>query len=176
MRTRTNHTTQHGPETPVIELEPLSRDSALDALREVFEAMSPSARYMRYHSATPRLTKSLERALADVDGERHSAWQAVERGRRVGLVRIIETGDETAELAVEVADDHTGRGIGTALVAAALRHAAERRLTAVRVVVHPENRPAVRLFRSHSARFRFADSVLEGVIPVSEVAPPDFRR
>ena len=47
------------PASDRVSLEPISRDNAAIALREVFEAMSPASRYLRFHSPVPRLTSSL---------------------------------------------------------------------------------------------------------------------
>ena len=153
-----------------LRFERLTRDKALTALEQVFGAMSSETRYMRYHAATPRLTTSLVRALTDVDEMRHVAWQASACDKAVGLVRLVEDSDGTPELAVEVADDFAGRGIGKALVSVALRHAGQRGTGEVRILVHPENTPAIRLFRAAGARFVFRDGALEGLIPVTSAA------
>jgi RimJ/RimL family protein N-acetyltransferase len=159
-----------GHDTCELRYEKLTADFALEALEEVFEAMSSESRYMRYLAATPRLTSSLIRVLTDLDETRHVAWQATACDRAVGLVRLVEDTDGTPELAVEVADDLTGCGIGGALVSVALRHAAERGAAEVRILVHPENTPALRLFRAAGASFVFRDGALEGLIPVTSSA------
>lgn len=159
-----------GHDTCELRFERLTADMALPALEDVFEAMSSESRYMRYHAATPRLTSSLARALTELDETRHVAWQARACDRAVGLVRLVEDTDGTPELAVEVADDFTGCGIGGTLVSVALRHAAERGAAQVRILVHPENTPAIRLFRAAGASFVFRDGALEGLIPVNSTA------
>lgn len=145
----------------------LDRGTALAALHEVFEGMSPTAKYMRYLTATPRLTTAMTRILSDVDRSGHVAWRAICGEHTVGLVRLHEDEDGLPELAVEVVDDHTGRGIGKALVSTALNHAAAHGATAARVLVHPENTAAIRLFRSTGGRLLFGGGLLEGTIPVS---------
>jgi RimJ/RimL family protein N-acetyltransferase len=159
-----------GHDTCELRFERLTAGMALEALEDVFDAMTSESRYMRYHAATPRLTSTLVRALTDLDETRHVAWQARVCDRSVGLVRLVEDTDGTPELAVEVADDSTGCGIGGALVSVALRHAAERGADEVRILVHPENTPAIRLFRAAGASFAFRDGGLEGLIPVSSSA------
>lgn len=151
-------------ETCDVSVHTLTRSMAPKALEEVFGAMSQDSRYMRYHAATPRLTSGLVRALADIDGTRHIAWQARACDRAVGLVRLVEDPDGTTELAVEVADEWSGRGIGRTLVSVALRHARERGAKGIRILVHPENRRAIRLFRAAGATFSFRDGALVGVI------------
>jgi ribosomal protein S18 acetylase RimI-like enzyme len=70
------------------------------------------------------------------------------------------------ELAVEVADDFHGRGIGKKLSLAALREAHDAGVSFVQVIVHPENRSGLNLFRNLGARLSFRDGTFEGVIPV----------
>ena len=159
-----------GHDTCELRIERLTADMAHEALENVFGGMAPESRYMRYHAATPRLTSSLVRALTDLDETRHVAWKAVACDRAVGLVRLVEDTDGTPELAVEVADDFTGCGIGGSLVSVALRHAAERGADEVRILVHPENTPALRLFRSEGTSFVFRDGALEGLVPVNSSA------
>jgi ribosomal protein S18 acetylase RimI-like enzyme len=154
------------PASDRVSLEPISRDIAAIALREVFEAMSPASRYLRFHSPVPRLTSSLERALSDVDGSRHRAWRAVVGERTVGISRLVTGRSGEVELAVEVADDFHGRGIGKKLSLAALREAHDAGVSFVQVIVHPENRSGLNLFRNLGARLSFRDGTFEGVIPV----------
>lgn len=155
--------THHGEVT----FERLDRDNAAESLLEIHGAMSPSARYMRYLSATPRITASMLRALSDVDGVRHVAWRATCGDRVVGLVRLLRDQDGILELAVELTDDHIGQGIGRALVSIAMDHAAALGATAIRVLVHPENTRAIRLFKTAGARFSLVAGTLEGTIPVT---------
>jgi hypothetical protein len=51
--------------------------------------------------------------------------------------------------------------------AAPFRHAAERGADEFRILVHPENTPAIRTFRAAGASFVFRDGALEGLIPVN---------
>lgn len=145
----------------------VNRGMASKTLHEVFEAMSPTARYMRYLAASPRLTTAMVRVLSDVDGSRHAVWRATCGDRTVGLVRLHDDREGAPELAVEVVDDHHGRGIGKALVATALRHAAKQGARSVQVLVHPDNMRAIRLFRSVGASFVFRSGLLEGVVPAT---------
>lgn len=98
----------------------------VSALHEVFGALSPSSRYLRFHAGASRLTAAMERALLDLDGVRHRALIAEvrepDRWRPVGIARYVRaagTGLGTiaeAEVAIEVVDDWQGRGIGLLLL------------------------------------------------------------
>jgi ribosomal protein S18 acetylase RimI-like enzyme len=158
-------------ETCELRIEFVTRETAPGALEEVFGAMSLHTRYMRYHAATPRLTSSMARALTDIDGRHHVAWQARSCNRVVGLVRLVDDRAGIPELAVEVADDFARSGIGRSLVSVALDHATERGAGAVGVLVHPENMPAIRLFRAAGAKFTYRDGALAGEIPLALPRP-----
>ena len=99
--------------------------------------------------------------LTDIDGVRHLAWIAQCDGRPAGVVHVVLT-EADAELAVEVADPFTGRGLGRMLCNVAVTEASMRGMDCFTLYVHPQNHAAVRLFRSMGARFRYNDNLLEG--------------
>lgn len=109
---------------PYLRIRPLARNEELPLI-EVFAALSPRSRYMRYHTPLSALRPAMRRHLADVDGHRHLALVATLGGRPVGIARWIRDAVDpcSAELAVEVVDRLQGAGIGAALVAAAARTA-----------------------------------------------------
>jgi len=135
-------------------------------VQEIIDGLSPESRYHRFLQAMPRLSPSMRRLLADVDGVRHRAWAAYVGDRPVGVVRLIadQTGDH--EMSVAVVDAMHGRGIGSALVAAALAAAAADGIESVALMVHPENAASVKMFRRMGAAFRFEFGLLVGRLPV----------
>jgi acetyltransferase len=136
-------------------------------IQEVFDGMSPEARYHRFLQATPVLTAGMRRLLADVDGRRHQAWSAHVGERPVGISRIItdQTGD--LELSVAVIDGMQRRGIGRQLVTTALDAAGRSGRRDVMVLIHPENRASVSLFRGMGAGFRYEFGLLVGRVPAA---------
>jgi len=86
-----------------------------DLLDEVFSAMSDESRFLRYLTPMPVLHEQTRRVLTAVDGCRHVAVVALANGEAVGIARMISLGGPQAELAIEVADDWQGLGIGTRL-------------------------------------------------------------
>jgi RimJ/RimL family protein N-acetyltransferase len=89
-----------------------------------------------------------------VDLERRAAywnldWTLVAdaAGELVGLVFLIETPFGFAELGMLVAAGWRGRGVGSALVAAAIELAHERGVHKVTLGVFPHNAPAIALYR-----------------------------
>jgi GNAT superfamily N-acetyltransferase len=92
-------------------------------LQQVFDGLSETSRYLRYHAPVPRLSPGTIRALVAVDGTTHVALvaevQACRRWVPAGIGRLVRTDPAgTAELAVEVVDACHRRGVGTALVRA----------------------------------------------------------
>jgi putative acetyltransferase len=71
----------------------------------------------------------------------------------VGLLFVIESGFGFGEIGMMVSADWRGRGVGTALVAAAIEWAPARRLHKLTLSVFPHNHAAIALYR----KFAFAE-------------------
>ena len=119
----------------VVTIRPIRpADLALEV--EFASRLSFRSRYQRLMSAR---TPSLEelRRFTDIDPEREQALiasvRAGRRERQVGVVRYVrEAAPERAEIAIVLADDWQGRGLGTRLLLdliAAAREAGVRYLT-----------------------------------------------
>ncbi|MFL6127901.1 MAG: GNAT family N-acetyltransferase [Mycobacteriales bacterium] len=123
-------------------------------LRVGFRALSPESRRRRFLTATRELDdRMIRRLVHDVDGQRHVALVVVAFPaggveQLVGVGRLVQEGADptTADLAVTVADEWQGRGVGAALSRALLdrRPRAIRRLS---TVVAAENAAALGLLR-----------------------------
>jgi GNAT superfamily N-acetyltransferase len=116
-------------------------------LREGFRRLSPQARRCRFLTALPDLDDAMIRRLVDsVDGVRHIAlvltvFPPDGHEEPVAVARLVQDPADpaTADIAVTVADDWQGCGVGTALVSALMqrRPAAVSRLhTAVEAGNH----------------------------------------
>ena len=158
-----------------VELRPLRRGES-GPLQSIFEAMSPAARAQRYLTGMPRLPSAWLRALADVDGDHHVAWLAVVRGRAVGVARYVVVAPAVVEIALEVADDHHGRGVGTLLVDALTTTAVASGIRRVRATLLPDNEPSRRLVTRIGVRLSPADGLLEGEGPLRLLDPPRVDR
>lgn len=86
-----------------------------DLLDEVFSGMSAESRFLRYLTPMPVLHEQARRVLTAVDGCKHVGVVALANGEAIGIARVISLGGRRAELAVEVADDWQGFGVGTRL-------------------------------------------------------------
>lgn len=123
--TTTTSTTTGTPGTPAprplgrapdVTLRELGRDE-VDVLDAVFAGLSDHSRYLRFHGATPRLTRAVRTKLAAVDGRRHIAVAAFgPDGAPIGIARLISLGLRDAELAIEVVDTWQGCGVGRRLL------------------------------------------------------------
>ena len=155
-----------------------------DELIEGFEQLSPRSRYLRFFSATPKLTDRLLRQLTSIDGDRHVALVAEDLGasgktRGLGVARFIRHSEDptTAELALTVIDEIQGHGLGRALldhlVVEASRHGVSRFIA----VVLPENRAMNGLMRSIApdAEVSFVDGAERYEISLDRLDPGKIR-
>jgi nucleotide-binding universal stress UspA family protein/RimJ/RimL family protein N-acetyltransferase len=85
-----------------------------------FERLSEESRYRRFFTTKPELSAAELDYLVDVDHQNHEAIVAIDpsTGEVLGVARYIRCNDdaEIAEVAVTVADDWQGRGLGRALL------------------------------------------------------------
>jgi RimJ/RimL family protein N-acetyltransferase len=90
-------------------------------LADGFARLSARSRQMRFLSNKKRLSEAELRYYTEVDHHDHEALGALSPadGRGVGIARYIRDADDprAAEIAVTVADDWQGRGLGAELLA-----------------------------------------------------------
>lgn len=88
-----------------------------ELLRRLFYRLSPETIYRRFLSPIVRPEQARLDRLLDVDHHDREAVVAVQDGELVGVARYFRwPGTTSAELAVVVADDWQGQGIGTRLL------------------------------------------------------------
>lgn len=104
---------------PSIHVRPLEPSDRL-GLAALFKRLSPESRRQRFLGPKPTLSERELTYLTTVDHRWHEALAAVDArdGSIVGVARYVRVpGRPTAaDGAIAVADEHHGRGIGTALV------------------------------------------------------------
>jgi len=129
-------------------LRPLERGDTATVL-EVFSGMGPRSRELRFLSPKTWLTESDLRQLADVDDRNHVAlvaWSDHDHSP-IGIARFVRDHAvlESADVAVAVPDAWQKRGVGTMLLDALLRRAAEVGIRRLTLVTAPDNRAILRL-------------------------------
>lgn len=87
----------------------------------------------------------VEKRAASLDLER--TMVAVAAGEIVGVINVIESGFGFGEIGMMVAAGRRGRGVGTALVAAAIDWSRARGLHKLTLSVFPHNAAALALYR-----------------------------
>lgn len=115
------------------------------AIEEAFvRALSPTSRYLRFHSALPALTPEMAERFLNLDYPDQMALIASipERGgeRQIAVARWARPQGETAaDLGIAVADDWQGKGLGTALLKRLLQLAAAAGIEQIAANVLYEN-------------------------------------
>jgi RimJ/RimL family protein N-acetyltransferase len=101
------------------------RPTDREALADGFARLSAKSRYRRFLGPKPTLSERELTYLTDVDHVTHEAIVAFDAadGRMVGVARyaVWHGTDDTADIAVTIADDWHGRGLGSALAARVVR-------------------------------------------------------
>jgi RimJ/RimL family protein N-acetyltransferase len=127
------------------------RPADAEALRAFDDGLCETCRRFRYLSWMPPLTAERALAMATVDSrERFALVATVRRESREVIVadcRLIAEPGQPAEIAIAVADDHQGVGLGPALIVHMLSIAADHRIEAVEGRVHYENERMMRVLR-----------------------------
>jgi methanethiol S-methyltransferase len=118
-----------------------------ESIRAFYRGLSPSTLGRRFLTPYSSLPESMLRYLAVADRPDRCVIVATHGGAIVGEARFHRSGgsDDNAEVAVVVADDWQGRGLGTALAQQLARLARESGLTAFTGSMAADNRAAVGL-------------------------------
>ena len=140
-----------------------------ERIASLFARMTPESRRGRFLAPKRELTPGELEYLTAVDHVHHEAIAAVDQrdGSIVGVGRYAHAGDQpgVAEVAVTVADDWQGLGIGTVLARRTALRARANGFTRLTATTLRDNRPARALLR----RFGFdaragADDLVEHAV------------
>jgi len=123
------------------------RNGDVDTVTAVFERLGERSRHNRFNGPKPCLSDVELEHLARVDETRHVLVGYLEgHARPIAIARLVREGS-SAEIAFEVADEHQGRGIGSALTAELLADARAAGISEVTALVAAENTAAMSLLR-----------------------------
>ncbi len=117
-----------------------------------FDRLSDESRYRRFLTPKDRLSAAELDYLVDVDHKDHEAIVAIDpsSGNGLGVARYVRSTDdpELAEVAVTVADDWQGRGLGRALLERLTYRARREGVHRFSALVLSENRASLGLLGS----------------------------
>ena len=156
----------------------LRRVDAADAegIRDFYAGLSAESRMRRFMKRTNGISPARSRAYSAVDHLQSEGFVAVLRtagpddGRIVGHVCMDRAAQGAAELAIAVADEFQGRGLGGRLVEVALRWARARGLHRIVATACADNRAVLHLLRSAPSGARIWPA--EGGLVDVEIAIP----
>jgi acetyl coenzyme A synthetase (ADP forming)-like protein len=117
-----------------------------DVIRDFLAGLTPESRALRFFSAGPDLEWVADR-MASVDDRDRFGLLATLGDRTVAHAVFIRTGEDVAEVALAVADELQGHGVGTLLVGQLAEVAHRRGVSTFEAQVLPENRRMIEVFR-----------------------------
>jgi nucleotide-binding universal stress UspA family protein/RimJ/RimL family protein N-acetyltransferase len=156
-----------------VRLRPIAPEDK-PVLAASFDRLSEESRYRRFFMSKKKLSAAELDYLVDVDHTNHEAIVAVEAasGEGLGVARFVRSTDdpESAEVAVTVADDWQGRGVGRALLERLTYRARREGIRRFSAVVLADNQASVALLEGvGETRRTFAPGEVELVIEL----PPE---
>jgi GNAT superfamily N-acetyltransferase len=157
--------------TAALELRRATSDDG-DAVLGLYENLGAESRYRRFFRATPRYDSGLRRHITDLASS--VVWVAFDGERCVGEARIVTSSRQPCgDLAVTIADDYHGRGLGSRL---ARRVVGEHLRTneCVSFSILPGNTSAARMARRHGVRLQLDQGTLDGVVNRAAELPYDL--
>ena len=122
--------------------------------QQIFRAMSPESRYLRFFSGANPVPDAVVRSLADADGHKHIAWGILDEGEDgaplMAAAHAIrsEEGSDRAELALGVLDQYQAHGLSRLLIASVALSCRARGIITLEAETLPENRKANSLFKA----------------------------
>ena len=132
------------------------RSTDAPLLADGFARLSAASRQMRFLGVKKELSAAELRYLTDVDHHDHEALAALDRAGRhgVGIARYVRDADDpqAAEIAVTIADDWQGRGLGTELLAQLSDRARQEGIRRFTALTDAGNMAVAALLRNAGAR------------------------
>jgi GNAT superfamily N-acetyltransferase len=131
------------------------RNGDTGTVSTVFERLSDESRRRRFGGPKPRLSADELALLARVDGAHHVLVAYVDGDPRpAGLARLVRLARRSAEVAFEVADEHQGRGVGSALARVLAADARAAGIVELQATVTGEHRHVASLLARSTRRLR----------------------
>jgi RimJ/RimL family protein N-acetyltransferase len=160
----------------------ISRLTPADAplVADAFARLSEESRRLRFLGPKTSLSAAELRYLTEIDGHHHEALGAIDpaSGRGVAIGRFVRDLEdpERAEVAITVADDWQGRGLGKIMLSRLVDRAREAGVRKFTALVSTDNRAMQNLLRRIESPARI-DHVGSGIAEYEiELAPKGLGR
>ena len=125
--------------------------------------LSPRSRYLRFLAPIHRPSERLLDQMTHTDGGRHVAHLALAPDERTGVavVRYVRSEEDplTAEVAIAVADEWQGNGLGLELLRRTAAHARASGVRRLRATTLRENSASLRLLAASGFSLAAADGI-----------------
>ncbi|HUB21605.1 MAG TPA: GNAT family N-acetyltransferase [Streptosporangiaceae bacterium] len=150
-----------------VEIRP-TRPGDFEAVRDMHAGMSPENLYMRFFGISRVAAEQEAQRVCREPAADRAALLALLDGRVIGCISYQMTGDESAEVAMAVADDMHSRGIGTLLLEHMISLARGQGLRTFVAETLAENAPMLNVFAHAGLRPQrtLADGVYEFSFPL----------
>jgi len=147
----------------MVHIRPLERTDRA-ALAAAIARLSDESRYLRFATAKPMVSARELDYLVDVDHHDREALLAIDpvTGDTIAVVHYVQVSGEpgAVEVAITVADEWQGRGLGAALLAALLRRAGDEGHAVALASVLAINTRSIAMLRRAGFRARGGDGLL----------------
>jgi len=149
-----------------------------DALHANFLKLSAESRYRRFLGVLDDLSPAMLTRLTEVDHRNHEALAAFSDGELIGVARFIrrQADDEAAEVAVTIADDWQGQGLGTELLLRLEDRAIAVGVNTFVATCLVDNRGMLNVFRDLPGATCTINAPVGGVVEVLLTLSPDRPR
>lgn len=137
-----------------------------ELIKEGFSKLSARTRFLRYHSASIKLTNQDLDRLTQNNQKNCLAIGAcdltTQTPRGMGVARYIsyEESPDKAELAVVVVDEYQGKGLGSLLLDLLIALARQNGINILYAHVMPENSTMIKMLRKYNAQFIYLGDIL----------------
>ena len=150
-----------------VEIRP-TRPADFDAVRDMHAKMSPENLYMRFFGISRVAAEQEARRVCREPAADRAALLAILDGHVVGCISYQTTGEQSAEVAMAVADDMHSRGIGTLLLEHMISLARSQGVRTFVAETLAENAPMLNVFAHAGLRPHrtLADGVYEFSFPL----------
>jgi GNAT superfamily N-acetyltransferase len=170
-------TSLRGTARPAVRVRRIDQADRVEVSR-FYATLSPESRLRRFLGTSNGIPDRSCGSLCSADHDHEEGfvadlWSAGRPGdsQIVGHVCLVRVDESTVELAVAVADEHQGQGIGRRLFEAALAWAESHRIVTVTASAFADNAPVLRLLTSAASGARVRPvgaGVVEVEIPIGQ--------